>query len=358
MKQITSLLFGLLLPAALAAQNAEDLTPSGDPAPLRAVKLIEAGSGANMIERVFFGQVAALETVDLSFDVGGRMIMFHAQEGQFLDAGLQLAALDPAPFERAAERARVQLLQAERNFERAQILASTNAGSTTQTQNAETARDLAAVALDEARAALEDTTLHAPFRALVASRLTTNFANLAPGQSVVRLHDMSEVRVEIDVPEQMFQLYATAPDITFTGNSPLFDGDVPLELREFNAETQSIGQSYSVTLALPDDRITPGIIPGASITVTARVSAGQTAETRLPPFAVTIKDGVARVLVYTPDASGTQGTVGWQPVTITSPNGTDITATGISPGTLIVAAGAQLLQEGEIVRPFTGLSVE
>ncbi len=358
MKRLLPLLVFVLLPSGLVSQGTPDLTPTGSPAPVRAVKLIEAGNASNVIERVFFGQVAALETVDLSFVVGGRMVMFDAQEGQFLDEGLTLAALDPKPFERAVERGRLELAQAERDYERAQILSRSNTVAATQVADAETRRDLAAVALEEARDALEDATLHAPFRALVASRLTPNFANISPGQPIVRLHDMSEVRVEIDVPEQMFQLYSNTTDISFTGTSPLFEGEVPLALREFNAETQSIGQSYRVTLALPNDRVTPSIIPGASITVTARLSAGPAGVTKLPPFAVAMDGDTARILVYTPDASGTQGSVSWRPVSIASRNGTDITATGIPDGTLIVAAGTQMLQEGAIVRPYTGLSVE
>ncbi|WP_289082526.1 efflux RND transporter periplasmic adaptor subunit, partial [uncultured Sulfitobacter sp.] len=273
MKQLISVLLCATLATPLVAQDADDLTPSGTPAPIRSVKLIEAGGAASQVQRVFFGKIAALETVDLSFEVGGRMVMFDAQEGQFLQEGVQIAALDPVPFERAVQRAEVQLTQAERDFERSQTLAKSNAVSTAQAQDTETARDLARIALSEAREALDHATLIAPFRALVASRLTPNYANVSPGQAIVRLHDMSEVRVEIDVPEQMFQMYSNAADVEFTGTSPLFAGGVPLELREFNAETQSIGQSYRVTLALPSDRVTPKLIPGASMSVTARIAA-------------------------------------------------------------------------------------
>ncbi|MFT6444043.1 MAG: RND family efflux transporter MFP subunit [Sulfitobacter pontiacus] len=358
MKQLISVLLCATLATPLVAQDADDLTPSGTPAPLRSVKLIEAGGAASQVQRVFFGQIAALETVDLSFEVGGRMVMFDAQEGQFLQEGVQIAALDPVPFERAVQRAEVQLTQAERDFERSQTLAKSNAVSTAQAQDTETARDLARIALSEAREALDHATLIAPFRALVASRLTPNYANVSPGQAIVRLHDMSEVRVEIDVPEQMFQMYSNTADVEFTGTSPLFAGGVPLELREFNAETQSIGQSYRVTLALPSDQVTPKLIPGASMSVTARIAAGDDTATTLPPSAVVMADDQARVMVYTPDETGEQGQVSWVNVDVSSNTGTDIITTGLEPGTLVVGAGTQLLREGDTVRPFNGLSIE
>lgn len=348
----------LILANPLAAQNMEVLTPSGDVAPIRAVKLIQAGGDAARLERVFFGQIAARETVDLSFEVGGRLTMFDAQEGQFLDEGVQIAAMDLGPFERAVERATLQLAQANRDLTRAQTLLQSNTVSETQAENAETVRDLAAVALREATDALEDAKLIAPFRALVASRLTPNFANVSPGQPIVRLHDMSEVRVEIDVPERLFQSLSDVAGLSFLGTSPLFEGEVPLDLREFNAETQNIGQSYRVTLALPSTQVPAAIIPGASMTVTARLGDVASNAITLPPSAVVMTNNAAHVMLYTPTPNENTGTVALFPVKVTSSNGTQITVTGLQPDHLIVGAGLQMLGEGEVVRPFTGMSVE
>ena len=358
MKLILSLAATLALVSPLQAQQTETLTPSGEVAPMRAVKLLRAGGEAAQLERVFFGQVAARETVDLSFKVGGQLTMFDAQEGQFLEDGVAFAVLDLAPFERALERATLQLEQANRDFARAQTLVKSNVGSETQAENAATARDLAAVSLQEAKDALEDATLTTPFRALVASRLTPNFANVAPGQPVVRLHDMSEVRVEIDVPERLFQSLSNVAGISFVGTSPLFEGEVPLALREFNAETQNIGQSYRVTLALPSTEVPSAIIPGASMTVTARLGYADSAAIELPPSAVAMNSDGAQVMVYTPNEGDENGTVSWQAVGVSSSNGTQIMVTGLEPSQLIVGAGLQQLREGETVRPFVGMSVE
>lgn len=365
MKRFAAFAIFLSVATPLAAQQTADLTPSGDPAPLRAVKLIKAGGDTAQLERTFFGQVAALETVDLSFEVGGRLTMFDAQEGQFVESGVQIAALEKAGFERAVERAELELAQAERALSRAQTLAQSNAGSETQAENALTARDLAAVSLREARDALADAVLVAPFKALVASRLTPNFSNVTPGQPIVRLHDMSEVRVEINVPERLFQSRGSADAIAFFGRSPLFAGEVPLQLREFNAETQSIGQSYRVTFALPQAEVPAAIIPGASMTVVARFGGPGDTQMVLPPSAVEMTGDTAQVMVYTPAGNGADdgdggetGTVSWLPVDISSANGTQIIVSGLDPETLIVAAGIQLLHEGDVVRPFLGLSTE
>ena len=83
----------------------------------------------------------------------------------------------------------------------------------------------------------------------------SNSANVEVGQAIVRLHDMSEVRVEIDVPERLFQQIANTQRVSFFRVTPLIEGEVRLMLSEFNIETQTIGQSYRVTQALPNGAI-------------------------------------------------------------------------------------------------------
>lgn len=346
----------LALPAV--AQEVETLTPSGDPAPIRAVKLVSPEPASAALERSFFGQIVAFETVDLSFEIGGRLTELNAVEGDFLAKDTVIAALDLGPLERAAERARLNLQQADRDLERAQTLAATNTVADVQAENARTARNLADVALREAEEALADATLHAPFNALVASRLAPNFSNVSAGQPIVRLHDMSETRVEIDVPERLFQQTSNPDAIVFSAVSPLFAEPVQLSLREFNAETAAVGQTYRVTLALPDGLNLPTLIPGASMTVVARAAADDSDALILPISAVlpTSERG-ARVLVFTPDGKDA-GTVGWQNIEVSSQTGTEISVRGLDRDTLVVAAGVQMLREGETVRRYTGLTVE
>jgi RND family efflux transporter MFP subunit len=358
-----SLLVALLAATAASAQDAETLTPSGTPAPIRAVKLIQPNGNASSIERAFFGQVVAKETLELSFEVGGRMIVFDAEEGQFLPKGTEIARLELGPLQREAERASLALQQAERDLARAQALANSNVASTAQRENAELQRNLADVALREAQAAVEDATLIAPFEALVASRLAPNFSNITEGQPIVRLHDMSEVRVEIDIPEQLFLQVSDAKTVSFFATSPLLSGEVPLTLREFNAETQNIGQSYRVTLALPPDQTPATVIPGASMTVIGRRTVEKGNTTILPSSALhATSDRGTRVMVYRADPGDETetetGTVHWVDVDMSSDTGSQIEVRGLEPDAQVVAAGAQMLQEGETVTPFVGLSVK
>ena len=81
-----------------------------------------------ILQRNFFGRVVARETADLAFPLNGTLTTFPIEEGTIVEPGQLLAQLDLAPFERAVERAELQLQQAERNLERARELARQNVG--------------------------------------------------------------------------------------------------------------------------------------------------------------------------------------------------------------------------------------
>lgn len=357
---LTVLIATMASTIALAQSETNDLGPTGIPLPVPSVKLIGADRAQNAFERRFFGRIAARETVDLSFEVGGRLVELPVVEGETIPKGSVVAALETGTFERAVSRAELTLDQAKRAQERSVQLAASNVASAVRAEDAATARELAEVALSDARAALEDATLTTPFDALVAARVAANFSNIQPGQPILRLHDMSQVRVQIDVPERLFQSGIPPEAIQFTGKVAQLADPVPLELIEYEAQTETIGQSFLVTLVLPDLNI-PTLIPGASMTVTAAVDKAFAAPGRaVPATALALQaDRSAKAMVFVPDAEGADtGVVESRPVKVISTAGTDLRVLGLEPSEEIVAAGVHMLKEGQKVRRYNGLTVE
>lgn len=305
------------------------------------------------LEREFYGRVAARETVDLAFEVGGLMVNLLPEEGTLVAKGAKLAGLELDPFQRAVDRAGLALSQAARDADRARALFQSSAGPESRALDAETARDLAEVALRDARAALADATLTAPFNALVAARLTPAHSIVAPGQPILRLHDMSEVRVEIDVPERLFIAAGGLAGMTFTAAGPDRTA-LPLRLVAFQPDPGRVGQSYRVTLAFMTD---PGasLLPGASVTVTASVPTIISGVVVPQTALVAQNDRSAAVLVL--DGTGDLATLRSVPVTISAPQGDRLLINGLPPGSEIVALGAHRLVPGQTVRRFTDLRV-
>ncbi len=346
------LALALALPSILPAQDAE--TAATEEAAVFVQTMIVPDPDQS-VTRQFFGQVAALDTVDISFEVGGYLEFLEAREGAVVPEGSLLAQLDLSPFERAVERAELNLAQAERDLARATTLAERNVSSEVRAENAETARALADVALREAREALADARIEAPFDALVANRLGTPFTTIEPGRPILRLHNMSEVRVEFELPERLFEFIDDPVDVTFTGRIAGNETDIPLTFREFRAETTGIGQSYQISLAAAP-KIGPALFPGRSIIVVAEIAQAQDG-VRLPASAIISRpDGTLSAAVVAQGSGAV--TVRHVPVEVASEDGTSFSVTGLEPGTEIVAIGAHLISDGQTVKRFTGLTVE
>ena len=333
----------LLFTQTAFAQNSEP----------RVAIIMTVGASDAGVTRQFFGSVVARQTVDLAFQVSGQIVQFPAQEGQVIPAGNVVAELDLEPFELQLRQAELQFEQAERTFKRLEQLGSNVSGA--QLDDAETQLGLARVSVRNAEVALENATLSAPFTALVASRNVANFTSIAQGSPVVRLHDMSELRVEIDVPEILFQQAGDDAEFLLEARFPTSPNSYPLEIREFNAEASSIGQSFRATLALPES-IELSVLPGSSVTVFATRLDGD-APILIPTSALRLgNDGETSVMRYLPGDDDT-GTL--EEVTVSvMPNrdGLVEVSDGIELGDEILRTGAHAVSDGQVVRRFAGFS--
>ena len=340
---LTALLMAAALPAMAPAQEGE--TP-------RLAKLVTVDAGDSAVTRKFFGHVAAKETVDLAFQVGGQVVKLPVVEGNPIDEGDLVAQLDLEPFELSLEQARVEKQQADRTLDRLRKLEG-NAVSQVSVEDAETQANLAAIAVRNAERSLDEATLEAPFDGLVARRMVANFASVAAGSPVVRLHDMSELRVEIDVPEVLFQQAGRDPDLDLWATFPASEERFPLTVREFNAETSDIGQTFRITLAMqpPENLI---VLPGSSVEVSATLRRPGTFITIPKTAVVTGNDGSPYVMVFTPEGAD-QGSVTRAPVSVEPTNTGNVRVTeGLEEGQEIVASGAADLKDGDTVSRFAG----
>lgn len=320
----------------------------------RVAKIVEITAGDTQNTRQFFGNVVAKETVDLAFQVGGQLADLPISEGATIAKGALIASLDLEPFELALDQAKVQNEQAVRTFER---LAQLQGGTVSQVSvdDAETQVKISEIAVRDAERSLRNATLNAPFDALVASRNVANFSTIGAGTPIVRLHDMSELRIEIDVPEILFQQAGQNANVSLVAQFPSSDEIFDLALREYNAETSTVGQTYQITLGMaPPENLV--VLPGSSVTVFATLETGGQS-LMVPNSAITnANDGSAQVMVFTPTTDDL-GTVETVPVVIEpSESGEVIVVSGLESGQQIVASGANQLLNGDVVKRFTGFA--
>ncbi|MCG7495048.1 efflux RND transporter periplasmic adaptor subunit [Thalassobius sp. Cn5-15] len=325
---------------------------------IRPVKLLTVENTSGDITRQFFGQVVARQTVDLAFQVGGQIVEFPVIEGQIVPKGGLIAKLDQEPFTLQLDQTSLQYDQAKRTLDRLSKLTG-SAVSEVVVQDTETQVGLARIARRNAEYALEHATLSAPFDALVATRNVANFTTVGAGTPIVRLHDMSDLRIEIDVPEVLFQRAGSDTAVTLMARFPTGDTLYPLAIREYVAEASTIGQTFQLTLGLErPDGLT--VLPGSSVTVLATVAQDGGAVI-LPATAIDIaNDGSTQVMVFTlsdneDEAAAGIGRVSARAVEVTTTrDGKIALVSGLETGEVIVRSGLPSLNDGQRVRRFIG----
>lgn len=343
MRITTAIAAGLIGLCSVAASAQETVRP---------VKLTVLEAQQDVLEREFFGRVVARQTVDLAFQVSGQIVRLPIVEGERIEKGKLIAQLDLEPFQLSLEQAQLQLEQAQRDLARKEQLGA-NTVSQVTIDDAQTAAGLARVAARNAQYSLDQATLNAPFDALIASRKIEQFSTVSSGTAIARVHDMSELRVEIDVPEILFRQARDGRGVELLAAIPESDLTIPLEFREFNAETSAVGQTYAITLGMTPPEGS-NILPGASVSVIAKRKVGDN-KIVLPRTAIVIDPDKSTHLMQFQPAGAAEGTVRKIAVEVeTDDNGFLVLKSGLDAGSEIVAAGASGLTDGEAVRRFDG----
>lgn len=322
---------------------------------LSSVKVETLGELAPAINRRFVGRVDAVSSVDLSFQVGGRLTELPVQQGRLLPRGSLLAALDARDYQLALEQAQVQQQQARRDLDRKRSLLTNNSVPRAVVEEAQDQLRLAELAVESAQRNLSYTRITAPSDVLITRRLADRFVNLQPGTPVVRVQDVTEYRVHISVPEDLVRL-VSGPELVEA--ELLLPGDeeqrLPLGYREHATEPDQVVQTYQVTFGFerPKDlNLLPGMTATVLVTATPQLHAAD--QLNVPVAALnSLPDGSLYLWVYDPQTSEVHqrkvsvGAMGGERVQLIS---------GVQAGEQVVTAGTTRLQEGMRVRPFSQL---
>jgi RND family efflux transporter MFP subunit len=348
---------GLLLAGALLASCQEEAV---DPvaqaeaelnAAPRPAKIFTVTDQIGLLERRFAGRVAAVQTVDLSFQVPGKLVKLPVLESQQVKEGDLIARIDTTDYDRAVREATINAEQAKRELDRLETLRDRSVISQSAYDEQKNKYDLALEEQKEARQNLEYTSLKAPFDGIVSNRLVDNFTTVSVGTPVVRMHDVSEVQVDINVAEALFGRVTESEVASIEAKFPAYGEKLfPLTYREHSSQVDEVTQTYRVTLAMPRegaDQLFPGMT--ASVIVKFLPEGLELGEQYLVPTSAVAIDGDGKAYVWT--YADDSGAVSKRPVEIGTVMGDYIPVrSGLETGDEIVSAGVAYLSEGQIVR--------
>ena len=323
---------------------------------MRPAKVILVEAAGVVTAHEFVARVEAAQSIDVSFEVDGVLAQLPVLEGQTIERGQLVAALDPTDFHLAVREAELEVELARQDWERKRSLLAQRGIAASLVDDARSMHELQQVRLAQRRESLAKSRITAPFDAYVAHRYVDNFVQVGAKDKVVRLNDLHELQVVAGVPEQLLVTVSTEQVVSIDAIFPFAPARrFPLALRENRGEADAVAQTYEVsfTMQRPTEfNVLPGMT--AAVRVALRPESGASASVRIPASAlVSGPDKGFFVWLYD---SQTQG-VRKQAVQVGSPTAYGVPVTsGLQGGEQVVSTGANQLQEGMRIRPMDGSS--
>ncbi|MCC4595949.1 efflux RND transporter periplasmic adaptor subunit [Xanthomonas campestris pv. phormiicola] len=360
MKPSFAIFFSVCMPlAAVSLAACSRAVPPPAEAP-RAVKLEAVGAADGRDTSRFVAQVRQEQRAELGFEGGGRIASIEVDVGDHVRQGQILARLDPEPnrlrVEQAEASARIaaadlqqqqtQLAQQQAMFEDGAASATTLTAAKTAFASAQARLRSAQSDLSLARRGLRQTDLRAPFDGSVVARLQQPNANVAAGQTVLRVEGQGHAQVTVALPASLATALrpgqaangyrADAPEqalpLRLLSVSARLDGGATMQAL-FESAASGVAQLRSgenLLLELPRDDAHPVSVP-------------------LSALVPSMGNGKMMVFVY----QGANATVRRrQIVTGDAEGGRVQVQQGLAAGERIVAAGAAFLSDGQAVVPF------
>lgn len=374
---------------AVSCSGSRQNAPKREPIPVRVRKPDHVRQPAQI---AVSGSVEPLETVDLAFQVAGRVARVHFDEGQEVRQGQLLAEIDPTDYQfgveaaaaqasmaRAAyekaqagaraqelERARVAFAQREDEYRRMKQLFDKKSLAPNDFKKIEAAYLAAKAQFEEAqegarkedkaaaKAALEqaeagervarkrlaDTRLLAPAGGTVARRGVDPGEMAATGYPVFTIVDLSRVRVRVAVPESDIGLVRVGQKASILIPAlpgQRFEGRVEL----VGAAADPASRAYTVKIAAPN----PKRLLRAGMIAEAQIQGDVEVDSITLPGESVVHDpqGATLVFVYFPE----QKRVFERRVELGSVLGREVEIkSGLKGDEVVVVAGQHLVREG------------
>ena len=347
----------IILASALPGCRAE---PEPPPEPIRPIKILELGAGTGPFEVEYPGIIEAARTAQMAFEVPGRIIEFPVVEGNRLEKGQLIARLDPRDFEEALAKqtANSEFLKAE--LERHQTLFDEGVDSKQVLEKAQRNYQVSLSSVAQAKKALEDSELRAPFDGVVAVKLVKDFRNVQAKEQVVVFEDDSYLKIIVSLPEADYA--RITPGLTMAERNDHADIQVevtslpghffPARITEAANAADPVTRTFRVTLTFepPEDlNVTSGMT--ARVIASSDIVTDSDADNYMIPVQAARGNEAGNAFVWALDPETME--VHRLAVKLGAVSGSMVRVVdGLNDGDEIAVSGVGQLREGMRVRRF------
>ncbi|MFN3234355.1 MAG: efflux RND transporter periplasmic adaptor subunit [Gammaproteobacteria bacterium] len=316
------------------------------------VKTMTLTQQSSQSQRQFPGVVEAGENVKMSFQVDGRIEKLPVDEGQKIKKGQLISQLQQGDYKDALKKATAQREYRESQLARATPLVKDGYIARADFDKIQSDYDVAVADENTAKRNLEYTTLYAPFNGIITKKYVKVHQYIRPKQEIAHLQDVSDVKVKVDVPENIILnvregKHSSTPRVIFPGSpNKSFDAD----FFEISTEADPDTQTYDVVFILPqpkDINVYPGMTAVVKVMLPDFKSENQSYF--VIPSSAVFNDSNNETTVWVIDSN--QRLKRTQ-VTVSRVTGDKIRVlSGLQSGQTIVTAGVHFLKEGQLVKP-------
>jgi membrane fusion protein (multidrug efflux system) len=326
-------------PSLLASDQQEAAAPKArPPMPVETAKVRVADS-ERLISAV--GNLRSNESVLIAPEIAGRIEKIGFDEGEQVQQGQLLIKLDSATLEAERDRAVASRNLSRANYQRAKTLLKDHAVSAKERDEAYAQWKLDEANVRLAKAQLDKTIILAPFSGTLGLRQVSVGDYVQPGQPLVNLEAIEQLKVEFKVPEKYLAEVKVDQQVALTSDA--YPG------RNFTGQVYAIDpqveeQSRSLVVRGLLDNTERALFPGQFVRVQLRVSTRPDA--LFIPEQALIPQAKAKMVFKVVDGKAVQVQVetgirmkGWVEVT-----------SGIGAGDVVITGGHQKIGPGSPVQ--------
>lgn len=292
------------------------------------------------------GDVQTKKNILLYPEMAGTLVRVLVREGDAVREGQILARIDDGGMASGLQQLRTQAALAETTFERQKRLWDQNIGSEIQYLQARTNYEAATNAVDQAEAQLAKSVIRAPFSGIVDDIMQEqgSTVNPAAGMPIFRLVNLSDMYVEVDVPESY--LASVRPGKEVQIYLPVLGDSIRSSVRQTGNFIKPSNRSFSVEIPVPNagGQVKP------NLTARVRINDYTSEEAVLIPPSVISENAEGQQYVYVAVNIGEDGigTAEKRVIRTGRSQGQQVEILeGIRSGEQIITEGARSVREGQ-----------
>lgn len=292
------------------------------------------------------GNVQTKQNILLYPEMAGTLVNVYVKEGQPVRKGQVLAKIDDGGMSSGLEQLRTQASLAQTTYERQKRLWEQNIGSEIQYLQTKTNYEATIQSVRQAEAQLAKSTITAPFSGIVDDVLVDEGSTVNPagGTPIIRLVNLSDMYVEVDVPESYLREVTEGKRVELY--IPVLGDSMISKVRQTGNFINPANRTFKVEVSVPN---TKGQIK-PNLTVRVKINDYSNSEAVLVPPGVISENSAGQQYVYVASEIGADKLAKAEKRVITtglSQNNQVEVISGVEAGEFIILEGARRVREGQ-----------